>query len=208
MWLISEKAASHGKPHIPSNANKWDWCRELWCKFFQHIFAGGLHFHRLHSCFPIELTRAVALQERDPRTGFKLYVPCQFWGIFTAIQELLLSKGMLMVDPTRSNGLSLRNTCIKLRRTWWLNKCWSSHSELPYAPPSKVNLSIVSFPVAPPKKMQFNKKLDTIVDPHKKHTIEDHGHSWIFFGLLNFLLWKNRLIFIPRRMKLSKRKKL
>ena len=86
-----------------------------------------------------------------------------------------------MVDPTRSNGLSLRNTCIKLRRTWWLNKCWSSHSELPYAPPSKVNLSIVSFPVAPPKKMQFNKKLDTIVDPHKKHTIEDHGHSWIFF---------------------------
>jgi len=30
------------------------------------------------------------------------------------------------------------------------------------------------------QKKTFQKKNDTIEDPHNKHTIEDHGHSWMF----------------------------
>ena len=32
------------------------------------------------------------------------------------------------------------------------------------------------------KKKHVNKKLDTIEDPHGKHTIEDRGHSWMFLA--------------------------
>ena len=58
----------------------------------------------------------------------------------------------------------------------------------------------------------MSNKLDTIEDPHNKHTIEDHGHSWIFWLAevhpLEKLLWTNLLILIPGRMVKVKEKTL
>ena len=48
-------------------------------------------------------------------TEYVLYSPVQFRGFFRLRQDLhALGKGMLMVDPTREDGLRLRRSCKKL----------------------------------------------------------------------------------------------